>query len=89
MGGWKLEVFRFSCYMAAPVAAFYLYHQSDYVREQGLRIGRKVYTDKVRKNQLELEEFKRDMEKIMRNKQKLELEQLDVEKKKDKIVCNE
>ena len=27
MGNWQLEIFKFSLYVFAPVAAFYVYHQ--------------------------------------------------------------
>ena len=75
MGGWRLEAFRFTIYIFAPVAAFYFYHQSDYIREVGLKRHRRLYTDKVLKN-IELEaEFDREMEKLMKLKQEVNLEE--------------
>lgn len=33
MGGWRLEVFRMSCYVALPIVCFYFFNKPEYFRE--------------------------------------------------------
>lgn len=37
MGGWKLEVFRMSGYVAMPIICFYLFNKPEYFKEYLIR----------------------------------------------------
>jgi hypothetical protein len=33
MGGWKLEVFRMTCYVSLPIVCFYVFNKPEYFKE--------------------------------------------------------
>ncbi|KAK9504883.1 hypothetical protein O3M35_009054 [Rhynocoris fuscipes] len=43
MGGWKLEIFRMSIYMAFPVGIFHYFNQPQYFEEWVVKTRRELY----------------------------------------------
>jgi hypothetical protein len=43
MGGWKLEVFRMSAYVAMPILCFYLFNKPEYFKEYLVENKSKFY----------------------------------------------
>ena len=73
---WQLEVFKFSLYIFAPVAAFYYFHRIENFEDKIEEYHRKHITAKSIKN----EEMIKDCAKILRERRdqkfKVELESL-------------
>lgn len=57
MGNWQLEVGKFALYVFIPVAAFYMYHQVDYFKDDLLRYERRTNTSQVQQNEALLKEY--------------------------------
>jgi len=56
MGNWQLEIFKFSLYVFAPVASFYIYHKVDFFGQELERFERKVTTPELLKNEKQIQE---------------------------------
>lgn len=56
MGNWQLEIFKFSLYVFAPVASFYIYHKVDFFNNELERLERKVTTPQLLKNEKQMQE---------------------------------
>nr|XP_040578993.1 protein PET100 homolog, mitochondrial-like [Lepeophtheirus salmonis] len=79
MGGWKLEVFRFSVYIFFPVACFHLYHKDNLLDDSFRRVQSKIYPAEEALNRMKLTRIKEalselnEKEKINKLKKELEL----------------
>lgn len=60
MGGWKLEVFKISLYMAFPVGAFWLFHQPRFYEKWMIQNHKLLYGDRDPEKALELEQAIRE-----------------------------
>jgi len=56
MGNWQLEIFKFSLYVFAPVASFYIYHKIDFFNNELEKLERKVTTPTLLKNEKQMQE---------------------------------
>jgi sigma54-dependent transcription regulator len=56
MGNWQLEIFKFSLYVFAPVASFYIYHKIDFFSKDLERYERKVTTPALVQNEKQIKE---------------------------------
>ena len=45
MGGWKLEVFKMSCYVTLPIFCFYLFNKPEYFKEQLIKDRRYYFSN--------------------------------------------
>lgn len=45
MGGWKLEVFRMSGYVAMPIICFYLFNKPEYFKDYLIRNKRYYFSN--------------------------------------------
>jgi hypothetical protein len=45
MGGWKLEVFRMTCYVSLPIVCFYLFNKPEYFKELLIRDRRFYFSN--------------------------------------------
>jgi len=56
MGRWQLEIWKFSLYVFAPVASFYIYHKVDFFSRDLERFERKVTTPALLENDKQIKE---------------------------------
>jgi len=56
MGRWQLEIWKFSLYVFAPVASFYIYHKVDFFNKDLERFERKVTTPALIQNEKQIKE---------------------------------
>jgi len=56
MGRWQLEIWKFSLYVFAPVASFYIYHKVDFFNKDLERFERKVTTPALLQNEKQIKE---------------------------------
>ena len=45
MGGWKLEIFRMSCYVSLPIVCFYLFNKPEIFKEYLAEYKRYYYPE--------------------------------------------
>jgi len=56
MGNWQLEIFKFSLYVFAPVASFYIYHKVDFFNNELETFQRKYNTPQLLKNEKQIQQ---------------------------------
>uniref|UniRef100_A0A2R5LF88 Protein PET100 homolog, mitochondrial n=1 Tax=Ornithodoros turicata TaxID=34597 RepID=A0A2R5LF88_9ACAR len=73
MGGWKLEVFKMTIYMAFPVGLFYFFNQPKYFEKWVVKTKRECFPPQDNENDRAIRQFIKERQAKQREELEREL----------------